>query len=88
MDSFFFSGLEEMVDRYSIVIPYFEEFHDLAYNDMLSQMILDRLEKGNATDDEISHEFGVDDIEKHLEYLIRKKLVIKNIDGSYSLNLT
>lgn len=86
--AFFFNGLEEMVDRYSIVIPYFEEFHDMAYSDMLSQMILDRLEKGNATEDEICHEFGVADTEKHLEYLIRKKLVIKNIDGSYSLNLT
>lgn len=86
--AFFFNGLEEMVDRYSIVIPYFEEFHELAYNDMLSQMILDRLEKRNATEGEIGQEFGVDDIEKHLEYLIRKKQVIKNSDGSYSLNLT
>jgi len=86
--AFFFNGLEEMVDRYSIVIPYFEEFHDLAYNDMLSQMILDRLKKGNATEEEICQEFGVADIEKEMEYLTRKKQVIKNIDGSYSLNLT
>lgn len=86
--AFFFNGLEEMVDRYSIVIPYFGEFHDMAYSDMLSQMILDRLKKGNATEVEIGQEFGVADIEKYMECLIRKKLVIKNIDGSYSLNLT
>ncbi len=86
--AFFFNGLEEMVDRYSIVIPYFEEFHDMAYSDMLSQMILDRLKKGNATEEEICQEFGVADIEKDMEYLTRKKQVIKNIDGSYSLNLT
>ncbi len=73
------------MERYSVVIPYFEDFHDLAYSDMLSQMILDRLMKGNATEEEIGIEFGVDDIEKHLEHLIHKKLVIKNIYGSYSL---
>jgi len=49
-------------------------------------MILDRLKKGNATDMEIANEFGVDDIEKHLEHLIHKKLLVKNIDGSYSLS--
>ncbi len=85
--AFFFNGLEEMVDRYSIVIPYFEDFHDMGYSDMLSQMILDRLKKGNATEEEIGHEFGVDDIEKHLEYLVQKKLVVRNSYGSDSLNL-
>ncbi len=85
--AFFFNGLEEMVDRYSIVAPYFEEFHDLAYSDMLSQMIVDRLKKGNATEEEIGHEFGVDDIEKHMECMVKKKLVVRNNDGSYSLNL-
>jgi hypothetical protein len=86
--AYFFNGLEELVDRYSIVIPYFEDFHDMGYNDMLSQMILDRLKKGNATEEEIGHEFGADDIEKHMECLVKKKLVFRNSDGSYSLNLT
>lgn len=81
------SGIE-MVDSYSIVSPYFEELHDLAYSDMLSQMIVDRLKKGNATEEEIGNEFGVDDIEKQLEYLVKKKLVVRNSDGSYSLDLT
>ena len=44
--AFFFNGVEEVVERYSIVIPFYDEFHDLAYGDMVSQMILDRLEKG------------------------------------------
>ncbi len=74
-------------DRYSIVIPYFEQFHDMGYSDMLSQMILDRLKKGNATKEEIGHEFGVDDIDKHMEYLVMKNLVVRNNDGSYSFNL-
>ena len=85
--AFFFNGLEELVDRYSIVIPHFEDFHDMGYSDMLSQMIVDRLKKGNATEEEIGNEFGVDDIEKHMEYLVQKKLVVRNSDGSYSLNL-
>ncbi len=50
------------MERYSIVIPFYDKFHDLAYGDMVSQMILDRLEKGDATVDELVREFGVDDI--------------------------
>ncbi len=80
--AFFFNGLEEVVERYSIVIPFFDEFHDTAYSDMLSQMILDRLESGSATVEDLNLNFGVDDIEKHLESMIWKKLVTKNSDGS------
>ncbi|NOR59959.1 MAG: hypothetical protein GQ469_04940 [Methanosarcinales archaeon] len=84
--AFFFNGLEEVVERYSIVIPFFDEFHDAAYSDMLSQMILDRLESGSATVEDLNRNFGVDDIEKHVESMIQKKLVTKNSDGSFSLN--
>jgi len=84
--AFFFNGLEEVVERYSIVIPFFDEFHDTAYSDMLSQMILDRLESGSATVEDLNRNFGVDDIEKHVESMIQKKLVTKNSDGSFSLN--
>ena len=34
--AFFFNGVEEVVERYSIVIPFYDEFHDLAYGDMVS----------------------------------------------------
>jgi len=84
--AFFFNGLEEVVERYSIVIPHFNEFHDMAYSDMLSQMILDRLESGSATVDDLNNNFGVDDIETHVQSLIRRKLVVKKDDGSFSLN--
>ena len=84
--AFFFNGLEEVVERYSIVIPFFNEFHDMAYSDMLSQMILDRLESGSATVEELSLNFGVDDIEAHVQILIQRKLVVKNDDDSFSLN--
>ncbi len=36
--------------------------------------------------DELVREFGVDDIEVHLDKLVDKKLVINNGDGIYSLN--
>ena len=35
--------------------------------------------------DELVREFGVDDIEVHLDKLVDKKLVINNGDGTYSL---
>lgn len=75
-----------MVERYSIVIPFYDEFHELAYNDMVSQMILDRLEKGNVDVEELVRELGVDDIEVHLDKLVDKKLIINNGDSIYSLN--
>ena len=46
MLTFFFNGVEEVVERYYIVIPFYDVFHDLTYGDMVSQMILDCLEKG------------------------------------------
>ncbi|MBW6471474.1 MAG: hypothetical protein K0A90_09710 [Methanosarcinaceae archaeon] len=84
--AFFFNGLEEVVERYSIVIPHFNEFHDMAYSDMLSQMILDRLESGSTTIEELSINFGVDDVEAHVQNLIQRKLVVKNSAGLFSLN--
>jgi len=78
--------VEEVVECYSIVIPFYDEFHDLAYGDIVSQMILDRWEKGGATVDELVREFGVDDIEVHLDKLVDKKLGINNGDGTYSLS--
>ena len=84
--AFFFNGIEEVVERYSIVIPFYDKFHDLAYSDMLSQMILDRLELGSETVEELSLNFGVSDIEAHMQILIQRKLVVKNDDDSFSLN--
>lgn len=48
----------------NFVLPWNEymDIFDRAYSDMLSQMILDRLMKGNATEEEIGNEFGVDHI--------------------------
>lgn len=85
--AFFFSGLEEVMERYFIVIPFYDEFHDMAYSDMQSQMILDRMESGSVTVEELCLNFGVDDIEAHVQSLIRRKLVVKNDDGSFSLNV-
>ncbi len=84
--AFFFNGVEEVVERYFVVIPFYEEFHDLAYSDMVSQMILDRLGKGDADVEELVRELGVEDIEVHLDKLVEKELVINNGDVTYSLN--
>jgi len=49
-------------------------------------MILDRLESGSATVEELDRVFGVDDVEMHVESMIMRKLVIRNDNGSFSLN--
>ena len=76
-----------VVERYSIAIPFYDEFHELTYGDMVSQMILTRLEKGDATGDDLVRELGVDYIEVYLDKLVDKKLVINNGSGTYSLNI-
>ena len=58
--AFFYNGLEEFADKYSLSHPIFEELHDLAYNDMLGQMILDRLKKCAATETELVQIFKTD----------------------------
>lgn len=83
--AYFFNGLEEVVEHYSIVIPFFEEFHDMAYSDMLSQMILNRLEKGSATIEVLIQYLCVDNIEVHIESLIHKKLIVRKSDGSFEV---
>ena len=49
-------------------------------------MILNRLEKGDATGDELVLESVVDDIEVYLDELVEKKLAINNGGSTYSLN--
>ena len=49
-------------------------------------MILDRLEKGDATGDELVLELVVGDIEVYLDELVEKKLATNNGGGTYSLN--
>jgi len=86
MLAFFFNGVEEVVERYLVVIPFYDEFHNLAYSDMVSQMILDRLGKGDADVEELVKELGLEDMEVHLDKLVEKALAINNGDGTYSLN--
>ena len=84
--AFFFNGLEEVVERYSVVIPFYKEFEKMAYSDMLSQMILNRLKNGSTTVDELVEELGVGDVEAHMEYLVKKKLVRETAEGLFSLS--
>ena len=72
-----------VVECYSIVIPFYDELYELAHGDIVSQMILNRLEKGDATGDELVLESVVDDIEVYLDELVEKKLAINNGGSIY-----
>lgn len=52
----------------------------------MPQMILDSLESGSATVEDLNKIFDVYDIEIHIKSMIQRKLVVKNEDGSFSLN--
>ncbi len=83
--AFFYDGLEEFADKYSLSHPILEELHDLAYNDMLCQMILERLKECAATETELIRMFKTD-VKKQIEELEHKGFVKKEANGKISLN--
>lgn len=84
--AFFFDGLEEFADRYKISHPVIGELHDLAYQDMLAQMLIERLKGGNKTYEELSQDMDSRDGKKVLESLVKKGIVVQVTESQFSLN--
>jgi hypothetical protein len=84
--AFFFDGLEEFVDRYKISHPVIGELHDLAYQDMLAQMLIERLKGGLKTFDELSQDIDSRDVKKVLKVLVKKGFVKQIAESQFSFN--
>lgn len=83
--AYIFDGLENFFDHYSISHPIMGELHDLAYEDMLTTMVVDKLKKGPLKIEELSKDIDVGDVRKVLDYLIKNSVVIKNEVHEFSL---
>lgn len=84
--AFFFDGLEEFADRYKISHSVIGELHDLAYQDMLAQMLIERLKSGLKTFNELSQNMDSRDVKKVLESLVKKGIVVQVTESQFSLN--
>lgn len=81
--AFFFTGIENLIEKYGVSHPIFEELHELAYRDQLSQMILDRLSNGQNTLEKLTTDLKVPEVETELVGLLKKGKVRKGGDGAY-----
>ncbi|HIH74111.1 MAG TPA: hypothetical protein HA306_02180 [Methanosarcina sp.] len=84
--AFFFDGLEEFVDRYKSSHSVVDELHDLAYQDMLAQMLTERLKGGLKTFDDLSQDMDSRDVKKILKVLVKKGFVKQIAESQFSLN--
>lgn len=84
--AFFFDGLEEFADRFKISHSVIGELHDLAYQDMLAQMLIERLKEGHQTFEELSRDLDSGDVKKALESLVKKGVVLQVSESKFSLN--
>lgn len=84
--AFFFDGLEEFADRYKISHSVIGELHDLAYHDMLAQMLIEQLKGGSKTFEELSRDLDSEDVKEVLELLVRKKIILQLTEDKFSLN--
>ncbi len=84
--AFFFDGLEEFADRFKISHSVIGELHDLAYQDMLAQMLIERLKGGHQTFEELSQDLDSGDVKKALESLVKKGVILQVSESKFSLN--
>ncbi|WP_094227425.1 nucleotidyltransferase [Methanolobus psychrotolerans] len=83
--AYFFTGLEEFFNQYSIYHPVFEELQDIAYEDMLIGMVKDKLKSQPMKIKDLSSDFEIEDVKAILKLLVEHGLVFKNKDGEFSL---
>lgn len=84
--AFFFDGLEEFTDRYRISHPIIGELHDIAYQDMLAQMLIEKLKNGHKTFEELCLGLDSGDVTEVLKLLVKKRIIIQHSESKFSLN--
>lgn len=84
--AFFFDGLEEFADKYKISHSVIGELHDIAYQDMLAQMLIEKLKCGHKTFTELSLGLDSRDVKEVLKSLLRKRIILQHAESKFSLN--
>lgn len=83
--AYFYTGIEEFFEKYSLFHPIIDNLHDIAYEDMLANTIRIRLRSKTMKISEISTGLELEDVKVVLELLIRQGHVVQNEQGDFSL---
>ena len=84
--AFFYDGIEELISKYYLIVPFLDEFKELAYDDMLSNMIIAHLKNGAADMDNLDIKFKGIELKAHLKILIRSGRIVQNSEGVFLLS--
>ena len=84
--AFFYDGIEELISKYSLIVPFLDEFKELAYDDMLSNMIISHLKNESVDMDNLSIKFKGVELTAHLNMLIRSGRIVQNSKGMFLLS--
>lgn len=75
--AFFYLGLEELRDRYDLVIPYFDDFYELACNELVDYRIRHLLKERSFKIEELVNEIQESEewVKARVEALIQEKVI-------------
>ncbi len=75
--AFFYLGLEELRDKYDVVIPYFDDFYELACNELLEYRIKSLLQQRSLTIEELVKEIQESEswARSRINVLIEEKII-------------
>jgi hypothetical protein len=78
MVAFFYLGIEELRDKYSLKVLYFDEFYELACYELLDHRIMSLLRAKSCSIDELIREIGEaeDWVHGRVERIIRNNVII------------
>lgn len=80
--AFFFLGLEELKEKYHAAIPYYDDFYELACEDVLERIILDSLKRPKTKEELlVSIKYPKEEVAGQLAKMIEKKIVRVGEDG-------
>jgi hypothetical protein len=80
--AFFFLGLEELREKYHAAIPYYDDFYELACEDVLQRIIRDSLKQPKTRKELLaSIKYPREEVAEQLEKMLEKKIVAVTENG-------
>lgn len=85
--AFFFLGLEELTEKYHVAIPYYDDFYELACEDVLQRIILDSLKEPKTREELLDFiKYPREEVAEQLDKMIEKKLITVDEKGKLRVN--
>jgi len=80
--AFFFLGLEELTEKYHVAVPYYDDFHELACEDVLQRIITDFLKQPKTKEELLaSIKYTKEEVTERLDKMLEEKLITVDEKG-------